>query len=473
MENKKMLKWLTGLILAMMIFVGIGPAFVHADEHTGPKTDVVITKVDTVDEPANMTLEQLAEGINVTTYFTEARELEGVSFTWYSVTEAELITLNANPESYSTPQQMSNADFGSGTPTAETDTNGQVTIPDLEEGYYWIVENVKGTIQSSRAVPFGLALPFTNSEGTGWLDTIYVYPKNTLEDVPMDGDLVKTVVDVDGTAETKDFNYGDTVTWDITIAIPEGIEDYAEFIVRDPEIDGLEYVVDSASSSIGNPTISYDDGLTVNFFDVLGDLSGEDFVTITFDVTFTDAIDPDVLTTNTAYLDFDNGHGDTGTIDDDASVITGGEQFLKYYLSGETKEGLDGAVFVIRNEVGEYLNTDDNAVTFGDRNAATEFTSGDAGEDGTFEVKGLAEGSYILEEIKAPSGYALPTDPDTDFKVVAAHGEGSYTLETEEILNRAITIPQTGGMGTMAFTLLGGALMASAVGYYKKTSKES
>lgn len=474
MKNKKMVKWLTGMILGMLIFVGIGPALAFANDNSngtpeGPLTDVVITKVETDALAATMNYDTLIGDItDLESIFpiNTATPLSGVSFTWYSVTEAQLETLNADPASYSTPAQMATAGYLNGTATLETNSNGQVTIPNLEEGYYWIVENVIGTIQSSRAVPFGLTLPFTNLDGTDYLETIYVYPKNTLEDVPMDGDLVKTVVDGDGTVETKDFNYGDIVTWDITIAIPEGIEDYNSFIVRDPEIVGLEYVMDSASSSVGNPLITYDNGLTVDFANSLAALSEVDSVTITFDVIFTDAINPDVFTTNTAYLDFDNGHGDTGTIEDDATVITGGEKFQK---TDENDAGLAGAVFVIRNEANKYLNITDGVVTFGDKDDATDFESV-AG--GTFEVKGLAEGDYVLEEIQSPSGYALPTNPDTPFTVVVAtESQGSYTAGLITILNRLITIPQTGGMGTMAFTLIGGALMVSAVGYYKKTKE--
>ncbi|WP_368645494.1 SpaH/EbpB family LPXTG-anchored major pilin [Alkalibacterium putridalgicola] len=463
MKNKTMLKWLTGLILAMMIFVGIGPALAHAVE--GPLTDVIITKVDTPDEPKDMDLGQLAGGIDVETYFTNGRVLPGVSFTWYEVTEEQYTTLSANPASYSTPDQMTAANY-TGTATAETDANGQVTIPDLEEGYYWIVENAGGTIQSSKAVPFGLILPFTNLDGDGWLETINVYPKNTLQGVPTT--IEKTVVDGQELVEEKDFNYGDTVTWNIKVPIPLGIEDYDKFIVRDPEVEGLEYVVDSVTSSLGDPEITYDEGLTLDFYDDLSDLAGNDFLTITFDVIFTSAIDPDVLVTNTAYLDFDNGHGDTDTIEDDATVITGGEQFKKLNENGN---GLNGAVFVIRNSDGEYLNITDGVVTFGGETVPTEFTSGDLDDNGMFEVKGLADGDYFLEEIKAPEEYALPINPDTPFTVVAAEVEGSYTIGTVEITNRKITIPQTGGMGTMAFTVLGGALMASAVGYYKKTKK--
>ena len=84
------------------------------------------------------------------------------------MTDDQLETLTAAPASYDTVAKVDVLlGAGAGTATDETDEQGQVTIPDLEEGNYWIVENTKGTIASSAAVPFALTLPFTNLSGDG------------------------------------------------------------------------------------------------------------------------------------------------------------------------------------------------------------------------------------------------------------------------------------------------------------------
>ena len=91
--------------------------------------------------------------------------------------------------------------------------------------------------------------------------------------------------------------------------------------------------------------------------------------------------------------------------------------------------------------------------------------------DGSFEIKGLAAGTYSLVEIKAPEGYALPTEPNFEFTV----GAGSYADENIiKITNTALTIPQTGGTGTVIFFVSGVAIMALAlVGMKLKKSKDA
>lgn len=111
---------------------------------------------------------------------------------------------------------------------------------------------------------------------------------------------------------------------------------------------------------------------------------------------------------------------------------------------------------------------------------ATKFTSNDQGQ---FEVKGIEYGDYRAVETKAPAGFALPTDGGSfTFKV----GKGTYTgsgdidyvkdsakNDAMQIKNNDVTIPQTGGIGTVLFTVVGIALMGGAVMAMKKNREEA
>ncbi|EGY80248.1 pilin N-terminal domain-containing protein [Peptoniphilus indolicus] len=119
--------------------------------------------------------------------------------------------------------------------------------------------------------------------------------------------------------------------------------------------------------------------------------------------------------------------------------------------------------------------------TWVDKEQATKFYSNDRGQ---FEVKGLAYGDYQAVETQAPAGYALPTGGGSfTFKVE----KGSYTSEenginyelektqdkdAKQIKNNKVTIPQTGGIGTVIFTVAGLAIMGGAFYAMKKRNEE-
>lgn len=103
-------------------------------------------------------------------------------------------------------------------------------------------------------------------------------------------------------------------------------------------------------------------------------------------------------------------------------------------------------------------------------------------DQGRFEITGLKAGDYELEEITAPAGYAL-NEGGIKFNVK----DGSYTEDKStqaihynkdakpaevkdafRVDNKKVTIPQTGGIGTIIFTAIGLAIMASAVIAIKK-----
>ena len=105
---------------------------------------------------------------------------------------------------------------------------------------------------------------------------------------------------------------------------------------------------------------------------------------------------------------------------------------------------------------------------------------------GRFAIDGLAKGDYKLVELKAPEGYAIPTNNEHAFAV----NENSWTEENgvkftpdenaentsvdkttgdaQRVDNKNVTIPQTGGIGSLIFIVAGLAIMAIAFTAMKK-----
>ncbi len=108
--------------------------------------------------------------------------------------------------------------------------------------------------------------------------------------------------------------------------------------------------------------------------------------------------------------------------------------------------------------------------------------------EGKFEITGLEYGDYKLKEILPPSGFAK-LNGTVDFKVE----KGSYAGSSDEfkyevtvdatkgeiqhygkqVPNKKVSIPQTGGMGTVLFTVVGISLMAGAVIAMKRNREEA
>lgn len=215
-------------------------------------------------------------------------------------------------------------------------------------------------------------------------------------------------------------------------------------------------------------------------------------------------------------------------------VVTYGKKFVKTNGNGTT---LAGAVFAVKNSEGKYLATLDATTTEANKAALAQAktnldaaitaynnlttsaqtqtekdkvtaaqtaynkafaaakqsytwvaSSSDANvvklvsnDKGQFEITGLAAGTYQLEELVAPKGYAKLTGTQqfvVNANSYAAEGNIDYATAAkpgttaDEVVNKKISIPQTGGIGTIIFAVAGAVIMLIAGVAYMKNKKE-
>ena len=140
-------------------------------------------------------------------------------------------------------------------------------------------------------------------------------------------------------------------------------------------------------------------------------------------------------------------------------------------MDGELDAPLSGAEFYLykvdNNQTKLYYPAAGDAwVT--DISDAKMWTSGD---DGTFTIEGLEDGTYYLEENKAPDGYVLPEN-DVELTIIdgavaytSVNNPNSYEGTNIKVPNTAgYELPATGGAGTHFMTIGGLLLIAAAVG---------
>lgn len=152
-------------------------------------------------------------------------------------------------------------------------------------------------------------------------------------------------------------------------------------------------------------------------------------------------------------------------VDKNGNVLNGAEfQLLK--VTPATEEGAEATktpVSVVpvkdangRDKAGEYKVALD-----GEEGATTTLVA----TNGTLKVTGLDEGNYEFKETKAPTGYSV--NSENKAFTITANEEKEVTEDAGEFVNTKLSaLPETGGIGTTIFTIVGCGIMIAAAGLF-------
>ena len=386
-----------------------------------------------------------------------------------------------------------------------------ITIP---AGYYLLVDTEE-IAEGTNAARNSALLQLTN---------YYTIEMSKKYDLPTSDKDITKVTDVNmntkfvGATEVVDAEIGDIIEFTLVARLPSNFNDYEiyHFAFHDNLSEGMELLETEDNIRIfrnGTEDITFYFEIS-NEVNEKGNLHIEceslkdiynlmncDFIMVKYSAKLTDkAVIGSAGNPNTMYVEYSNnpnhdGNGQYGkTVEDEVIVFTYELDVNKVDGSSSDKK-LANAEFVLLNADGTKVATVVNGVLTGWENVPGEDETWPANTtlksdaNGQFIIKGLDSATYYLRETKAPAGYNLLTDdvklvitatltPDknnvedeaklTALKIqVGDNREQDGTLTTGIVEatianNKGATLPETGGMGTTIFYVIGAVLVIGA-----------
>lgn len=344
---------------------------------------------------------------------------------------------------------------------------------------------------------------------------------STKVDADIKGDLptVDKKVQVDGTGkDATDAKIGDTLTFTLTSTIPDmSAYDTYTFNFKDTLSKGLTFgqvksvkvenvtLTENTDYTVTTPTASNNNTLTVAMkdFKTKQQANAGKKITVTYTATLNkDAVVGGAGNVNSATIQYSNNPSTNGTGESEPSkvrVFTYGFTVDKYTGKNydDTATRLAGAEFTLAHKGGtaiSFVKVADSAtqnavyrVAKADEAGATTTITTPA--NGKVEFRGLENGEYTLTETKAPAGYnklasaigvkvngqnngtdttnatvtiTYNNDNGNDYNQTASNGVIPVQNKSGAIL------PGTGGMGTIAFTVIGVLVIALGVAWTLK-----
>ncbi len=369
---------------------------------------------------------------------------------------------------------------------ALTRNGGQIGWTRLPNGTYRVTELLGDTGHPVGATSYIISLPMVNpADPSQTINTVYLYPKNRA--------VGKPVVEKEKPS-INDYN-GNILTWTIKAEIPATLKPvmgFQDYTISDTMAGGLQYA--------GNLKVYYLSGGTEVVLE-----KGTDYATsvqpgntsMTIELTATgfnklgtalsSSIDADANGRYILYVKYDTVISLTQTQFENAVTLS--NSVTLYFINSDDSRYSDstGPVVIEDYAALKVLKTDavDNTILLANAKFKiyTKLNAGGTAVDGTSALKnaagteivfttdtngeffygGLSEGHYYIVETTAPTGYKT-LNGFTEIEISANAVQGNVVKEATIVnyKDNGLTLPNTGGIGTIVFTFVGLGLITIA-----------
>lgn len=281
------------------------------------------------------------------------------------------------------------------------------------------------------------------------------------------------------TADKANADVGETVNYTITGKVPDttGFASYT-YMISDTMSTGLTFkkdiVVKIGETDITSAcTIRYtpDEANATGFELDIPVKNYQDKVGSAITVTYSAVVNENAVAKidkNSATLKYSNDPSNSSTTKTTTPAdvkIYSSKIVIDKYESGSEATKLAGAEFVLYKEDAggsklyyKWNATDKKVEWFADKSKATVVTTD---SNGAASFEGLANGTYYLEETKAPEGYNL-LDTSVSVSVAGGATEESLSVTAKVANSTGALLPSTGGIGTTIFYIIGGLMVVGA-----------